>query len=397
MIITITDKNAHLYNALFAKAYKDCKEKGVLRVPENEAERFLSLNDYFAHMGELISFNKPEYLMLPLDEEPFKINANSRTIDTKKIVTLQNDQIAETVIFIIDRYYDAMDLCNATAYVQWTLPDGKEGATKIELIDADFEPGKIRFGWPLDDEITSQVGQVKYSVRFWVKNETNDKVVYSFNTLSSAISISPSLQININDIDDVNQPVQENIFSKAIRNSNVIGKGIPQPLNPTFGEPGLNLPITASLKNDTLTLKAQAITGDTGAISYEWYYSPAEENIINGKNFVPGVFYPYNNIEAIEGTINGFNAFGGSVDNVFEEVENLTELNPIELYYVEDTSTSPISYKPYTEYNIPADGTKLYQRFTTYTVPMSPKKVTGRYMVKAKNTIIPNVSREEAS
>jgi hypothetical protein len=167
VIITINDKNAGLYNALFAKAYQALEAINKLK-PEvvNEEKRFLSLDDYFAHMADLLALD-PAYMMLPIDEAAFTINANTRAISTPKVVTLQNDQIAETLTFTIDRYFDYMDLYNATVYVQWTLPSGKEGATEIELKDITTMPGKIRFGWPLDSDVTSEIGTVRYSVRFW--------------------------------------------------------------------------------------------------------------------------------------------------------------------------------------------------------------------------------------
>jgi hypothetical protein len=117
-------------------------------------------------MADLLALD-PAYMMLPIDEAAFTINANTRAISTPKVVTLQNDQIAETLTFTIDRYFDYMDLYNATVYVQWTLPSGKEGATEIELKDITTMPGKIRFGWPLDSDVTSEIGTVRYSVRFW--------------------------------------------------------------------------------------------------------------------------------------------------------------------------------------------------------------------------------------
>lgn len=116
MIITITEKNAHLYNALFAKAYQELKSRNLLKIEENDEGRFLSLDDYFAHMADLLTINNT-YMMLPLDESPFTINANTRSITAPKIVALQNDQIAEVLTFTIDRYFDYMDLNNATIYV----------------------------------------------------------------------------------------------------------------------------------------------------------------------------------------------------------------------------------------------------------------------------------------
>lgn len=406
VIITINDKNANLYRALFTKAYQALEQAGKLKDEfKNEEGRFLNLDDYFAHMSDLLALDIV-YMMLPLDEASFTINANTRVIATPKIVTLQNDQIAETVVFTIDRFFDYMDLNNATIYVQWTLPSGKEGATEIEMKDILTEPGKIRFGWPLDSEVTSEIGQVKYSIRFWnkgvFKEEDGDveKVVYSFNTLTSSLTISPSLQPEINPDVDINAPVKSSLFSKAIRNSQ--STSYPIPLSPTFGEPGLDLPLCASLEENALTLKAQAVVGDTGTISYEWYYKPAENITVEGKSFSNEVFYPYN--EDSENGINGFSVFGGVVNNnAFEEVifeEGQTELLSNEVYYTLNEEVTPYAYEVYTGTSVPTNGTKLYQRFTTYTIPLGDVKVSGEYIVKAVNRISAsnvNVSNPESS
>lgn len=343
----------------------------------------------------------PNYMMLPLDATPFAINANTRAINAPKIVTLQNDQIADMLIFTIDRYYDFMDLYNATVYVQWTLPDGKtQGATEIEFKDVETIPGKIRFGWALDSEVTSQVGQVKYSVRFWQKsamtenNETVDKVVYSLNTLTSSFTVSPSLQVEINEDSEVNRPIGTNLFKRTVKNSMLTGEGMPLPLEPSFGEPGLDLPISASLKENTLTLKAQAVVGDTGSISYKWYYRPVVTETLNiggtEVEFVAGVEYEYEDIINADGQeVKGFKAFGGTIeDKKFELVPKTEYENGIaanEQYY---TKLEDGTYVAYTDTKPPVDeNIELYQRFTTYTVPTGDTKVTGEYCVRAVNTV----------
>lgn len=362
-------------------------------------------------MADLLVLD-PAYMMLPIDETPFAINADTRVITTPRIVVLQNDQIAETVIFTIDRYFDYMDLYNANAYVQWTLPDGTEGATEIEFRDIETIPGKIRFGWPLDSDVTSQVGQVKFSVRFWQRDTMKEngvdveKVVYSFNTLTSSLTVSPSLQVKVNDAAMVNTPVAANLFKRAIMNSQLTGEGTPLPLAPTFAEPGLNLPDSASLKDNELTLKAQAIVGDTGSIGYEWYYKPATTETIDGHEFVAGVEYPFKDTINADGeTVYGFEAFQGTVNNsVYEEVPANELKNGLvlgEYYYTQNSTTTPTTYESYAGTEVPADGTKLYQRFTTYTVPHGEGKddikVTGDYCVRATNTIGKNTTTPHAS
>lgn len=383
----------------------------------NSEGRFLSLDDYFAHMADLLALN-PAYMMLPIDESAFTINANTRAISTPKVVTLQNDQIAETLMFTVDRYFDYMDLYNATVYVQWTLPSGKEGATEIELKDITTIPGKIRFGWPLDSEITAEVGTVRYSVRFWQKGvvkENNvdvEKVVYSFNTLTSSINISPSLQPEVNPELEINKPITANLFKRAIMNSQITSDSAPIPLAPSFTDPGLNLPVYASLVNDTLTLKAQAVVGDTGALTYEWYYAPAvtetvsvtegegDEAVTTNVEFVAGVEYSFSDyLDVNDETKKGFHVLGGTVNhNVFEPVSEEALANGLvagEQYYVA-TEETPVSYVAYTSHLVPENVT-LYQRYTTYTVPAGATKVTGEYCVKAVNTIGVKTSNPQAS
>lgn len=402
VIITINEKNASLYNALFAKSYQALAAAGKLREGfENSEGRFLSLDDYFAHMSDLLALDIT-YMMLPLDETAFTINANTRAISAPKIVALQNDQIAETVVFSIDRFFDYMDLNNATIYVQWTLPSGKEGATQIEMKDIASEPGKIRFGWPLDSEITSEVGTVKYSVRFWNRDESGKEVVYSFNTLTSSFNVSASLQPEINPDLEINAPHKSSIFKKAIRNSQATS--YPIPVNPTFGEPGLDLPLYASLSTttNTLTLKAQAVIGDTGSISYKWYYRPAIDTQIGDDSFSHEVFYPYEPTDELP----GFKAFHNTSDLtsgvsgvqiVFEKVEiNAGEPLPAnEQYYTEVEGSNPKSYEAYTGTTAPEGD--LYEKFTAYTVPTGTATVTGEYVVRAVNTIGINNSNEEPS
>jgi hypothetical protein len=77
VIISITENNRTEYNALFKKAYEELLAEG--KIEANAEGRFTSLNEFFAHMSDLYELD-PVYTMLPLDEEPFEINANTRTI-----------------------------------------------------------------------------------------------------------------------------------------------------------------------------------------------------------------------------------------------------------------------------------------------------------------------------
>lgn len=404
--LNVSDK----YSLLFARAYQTLEKydkKNGTKYLKDEAKHedhtFHSIDEYFAHLAELASLDGT-FMMLPLDEVPFAINANTRTITAPKMVVMQNDQNSEIVIFTIDRYFDYKDLDTANIYVQWTLPDGTEGATKVELKDLSI-PGKIRFGWPLDSEITSQKGIVKFSVRFWnigkIKDENGverDTVVYSFNTLTSNLHISESLQPHLNEDYSVNSPKADGYFKKAIINSQLHTANMAIPLEPYFEEPGLELNEYESLSTvivdgepkETLTLMAQAINPDTGELSYEWQYAPAEDKM-DGENilFAQGTWYSFEDKVDEEGNIiPGFNRYGGTVNyNHYEPVtlDDKDELVAGEKYYM-------LSGGDYVAYDGSTPRPQLYEKFTTYTVPDNEADgtivpVTGRYKVTAVNTI----------
>lgn len=353
--------------------------------------------------------------MLPLDEVPFAINANTRTISNPKITIVQNDQNSEVILFTIDRYFDYKDLDRAFIYVQWTLPDGvTEGATQVEMKDLSI-PGKIRFGWPLDNEITSQPGNVKFSVRFWnigrVKDDNGiekDAVVYSLNTLTSTLYINAALQPELNDGAQVNAPINDGYFKRAIINSQLTGEGVAVPLNPRFDEPGLNLNKYESLAAvldeitgeptydadgnpiETLTLKAQAITTDTGVVEYEWWYKPAEDS--EDGLFNSQTWYPFNDTEDEDGNpVPGFKKYGGSVNNeVYEAVDISNGFAIGEKYFM-------LKDGEYVAYD-GSEVSELYEKYTTYTVPADANvHVTGQYKVQATNTINPNTSTAVSS
>ena len=107
-------KDTSLYNDLFDKANAllglSKEDKGYIK---NIDSYFLKLGDIKTALGEDIDIS---YFMLPIDEPLFEINANTRLIkipdEFKNGISVQGDEIAETIFFSIDRYFDATDFYN---------------------------------------------------------------------------------------------------------------------------------------------------------------------------------------------------------------------------------------------------------------------------------------------
>lgn len=233
-----------------------------------KAEGIRTLEEFFGHLQDLYRLN-PKYIMLPLDEEPFKIDADKRTITVpnsfKSGVTVQGDIIAETLLFTINRFFDAVDLSSCEMYVQWErAKDTTQYVTPItDLIDVNSET--MMFGWPLSEQVADIAGQIKFSIRF-IKRDGN-KIVYSFSTMPTTINIYQGLDY---DIDNCASDSANLLFDAVITNSeSTVG---PSAVRPVFVT-NLDEEISYLGEDGTAALTVMARVSDGGDIFYEWYNS----------------------------------------------------------------------------------------------------------------------------
>lgn len=262
-----------------------------------------TLEEYFCNIDSLLGSldgdeaedYDPKYIMLPLDEEPFEIDANARTITVpaafrKNGVGVQGDEIAEMLYFTIDRYFDAVDFDTADIYVQWEAPSGEQYVTQIcaageegGLKELTRYPGKILFAWPLTSKATAKSGNLKFSVRIIKKDEAlNNPIVYSFSTLTASVAVNPGQNFDLSADGGVKVDNYYTLFQSAITNSqNTTGVDADMPkffydaLGDNYiyleDEQGTGATWTTSL------MKVGARVEDAGTITYKWYFQKDKE------------------------------------------------------------------------------------------------------------------------
>lgn len=235
----ITKNHSSLYVDLFEMANKQLGLSGT-------EEEIKTIDDYFSHIGDLIIDEKsdPLFAILPADEELFEIDANKRKITVPASfsggASVIGDEMAETIYFSIDRYFDTTDFASdwLTPIVQWEITvNGKktQGYSATTPRTIGFVPDKVVFGWPLSQEITQSAGNVIFSVRFYEiaedydenGNEIQDSKIlrYSFSTQPATIKINNSLVLDLID-GDIEKTDKLNLWYGRVRSS--------APLNPVF-------------------------------------------------------------------------------------------------------------------------------------------------------------------
>lgn len=158
--------------------------------------------EYLRRLADIQNeYNLKELVMLPEDEPRFIIDLDTRKIilpDEFKFLAVENDHNAETIYFEIDRYYDKQDLSQKTCIVQYkNTSDAKaiEGFYPVTKLDVDTVPGKILFGWTIENKVTVLPGSVDFSIRFYSIDDSGRLPVftYNINTLTGSLPVIDTL------------------------------------------------------------------------------------------------------------------------------------------------------------------------------------------------------------
>lgn len=212
MITKIDSTNQAKYDILFANAMKDLRKN-----PEWADVEINSLESYFSNINKLLNLKDKSvdycrrYTILPLDENYFSIDTNTRMIEVpasfrKNGVGVQGDMGAETIYFKVPRYFDAVDLNNTDIYIQWQYINSQnknveQGISHEWVRDIESEDDYLIFGWVLGGRITEEAGSLQFSVRFIRGQKDDDKnitnISYSLSTLTATVMINPGLNYDI--------------------------------------------------------------------------------------------------------------------------------------------------------------------------------------------------------
>lgn len=371
MITFLNSSNAAKYHILFDKAANLLKEAqpsaltSTLESYDLSWDNFTigSLNEYFAYLQDLINVASTEdekrfFVRLPLDEDVFAINADTREVTVPNSfsnygVGVQGDEMAEVVYFTIDRYFDSTDLANDDIHIaiQWEVRNSSgvtvQGFSKNFGKDIESIPGKIIFGWPISHELTEAAGSIRFAVRFYsisaADDAGNQSFTYSFTTLPASVRINASL-----DYDVIQKTVPEidhgQIITSRIRNSGIYNPSMPIPSAPIVTT---ELYVKSPEGNETykivdlpadesgIVLAIGAQPADNGVVGYIWkkygYDSVSGQYNSNSAKITTNIADEYAEVTSIVETNEYYTI--SSVDPEAYGLLNIENLDPSFVYY----------------------------------------------------------------
>ena len=270
MITKVTPENTTKYKALFEKVSEILNLKPAIS----------TLDEYFQHLHE-ISLKDPSLIILPLDEEKFFIDGNSRKITIpqafiKNGVGVQGDHYAEYIYFEIDRYFENIDFGSPsiTAVVEFVDANQQKHFTKAWIKYTDEKSSKVLIGWPITQDVTSKAGPIKFSVRLFELEGNSYK--RSFGTLIGQLVVNPSLDFAISkaEIDNIQGKLDADVEGEVLRrmiNSPAADYSKDKVVSPVFlfrYKEGVG-PNDSCSADAGDVLKVQAIA--PGSVTYSWF------------------------------------------------------------------------------------------------------------------------------
>lgn len=283
MIVRIDDTNRALYDELFTSLNDDAKNAGVV------IKNVDNLPSYYNALDQIRKNEKLyKYLRVPIDEQPFVIEADrSITVPTHfrtNGLGVHGDHTAEVIFFYIDRFFDEMDLStcmNHTAdlsgcYIQWKNAEGDERVSRAYAFDV--TENAIIFGWVVSNEVTKTPGNVEFSVRFILGNvEDPTAIDYSFSSLTAVCAIKPGLNMDIAsmpEIEDLSDLMETRpMYSSIVNTAEGARPSIIIDLE-SIGDL-VNIAEEDEVPVYALTLAVEAQSPDNGELVYMWYKNDA--------------------------------------------------------------------------------------------------------------------------
>lgn len=134
-------------------------------------------------------------IIIPTSQKLYEVDLSTRTISGPETLSVQSDHYAETVYFIVDRFYDHMDLAQTNCVVQY-VSNGESYVYAVPFCDITTYEGKMIIPWTISLSATKNSGNIKYFLKFYLLEKTQDnqtKIIYSLNTTPATSTILKTL------------------------------------------------------------------------------------------------------------------------------------------------------------------------------------------------------------
>jgi hypothetical protein len=145
----------------------------------------------------------------PTEANSYQVNLSERKIIGPKYLSVETDHKAETVYFIVDRFFDYMDLARTTCVVQYINAKNESHYYVVPFYDclSLLDENKMIVPWNIDGSATVAPGTVKFNLRFYKIEK--DEFVYNLTTQTALAEVLHGMKAKNFKPEDYKMPVGE--------------------------------------------------------------------------------------------------------------------------------------------------------------------------------------------
>lgn len=173
----------------------------------------VSSAEYLAALHQIQDKNRPHQLIyIPKDKPIYEVNLNERSVAAPDVLSVEYDHNSSSVFFIVDRFYENIDLSTMTCIIQYknanpnTKNSGYIYAVPFYDITTFSQQDKMVFSWDIEGPATAYKGKVEFSIKFYRtskniivnnENETEEVIAYDYilNTMPAFSKVLEGMNI----------------------------------------------------------------------------------------------------------------------------------------------------------------------------------------------------------
>ena len=165
-------------------------------------------------------------IILPSDERTFDVDLNTREISVPTFLSVAKDHRAETVYFLVDRYYEYKDLAQTSCMIEFINAAGEGGFYPVPFYDISSYPyyiddndvvheAKMLIPWLIEGDVTKTAGNVQFVLRFYELDDANEKFIFNLRT-----KIATGAILNGMDESVIDASIDNNLMSNIAQQIN---------------------------------------------------------------------------------------------------------------------------------------------------------------------------------
>ena len=173
---------------------------------------------------EIQENNPPQEGIMAFAKEYIEIDLQSRTVGAPEFLSVAKDHKFENVYFIVNRYWDYMDLATTTCVISYKTESGAAGLYAVPFYDlrtakapaGSLEPDKMILPWCIDGRVTENAGLVEFAVRFYRIDINGKKLIYNLNTMPGTSKVLYGLDVSPDGLEDADDLVGDYDISTSL-------------------------------------------------------------------------------------------------------------------------------------------------------------------------------------